>query len=49
MFRKREKLVSQSVEDAFKTLGIWEKAVSLHEQGLTWSQIANELICRREN
>lgn len=32
------------LEDVFRTLGVWEKAVVLHKRGLTWSQVANELI-----
>ena len=38
-----------SIEDVFKTMGVWEKAVALHKKGLTWSQVAIELIsdCER--
>ncbi len=33
----------ESIEDVFKTLGVWEKAVDLHERGLTWAHVAGEL------
>jgi len=32
------------LEDVFKTLGVWDKAVTLHNKGLTWSQVASKLI-----
>jgi hypothetical protein len=32
------------LEDVFKTRGVWEKAIALHNRGLTWSQVASELI-----
>ena len=32
-----------SIEDVFKTLGVWEDASRLREKGLTWSHIAREL------
>ena len=35
--------VLNSIEDVFKTLGVWDKAHSLNEQGLAWSDIAAEL------
>ncbi|UCC15929.1 MAG: hypothetical protein JSU58_06020 [Dehalococcoidales bacterium] len=35
--------VLNGIEDVFKTLGVWDKAHSLREQGLTWSHVANEL------
>ena len=31
-------------EDGLETLDIWGKAVALHERGLTWTQVAAELI-----
>lgn len=31
-----------SIEDVFKTLGVWEDAAALREKGLTWSHIAEE-------
>ena len=33
-----------SIEDVFKVLGVGEKAVELHEIGLTWSKIAWQLV-----
>ncbi len=33
----------ESFEDVFKALGVWEKAVALHERGLTWAHVAREL------
>ena len=33
----------ESIEDVFGTLGKWEKAVVLREEGLTWDHIAREL------
>jgi hypothetical protein len=35
--------VLNCIEDVFKTLGIWENAHSLREQGHAWSQIAIQL------
>ncbi|UCD09653.1 MAG: hypothetical protein JSU79_03145, partial [Dehalococcoidales bacterium] len=35
--------VLNSIEDVFKTLGVWDQAHSLREQGLSWSHIATEL------
>ena len=35
--------VLDSIEDVFKTLGVWDKAHSLHEQGLAWFHVASEL------
>ncbi len=32
-----------SIEDVFKTLGVWEKAHTLREEGAAWSDIAAEL------
>lgn len=32
-----------SIENIFKTLGVWEQACELHEKGLTWAHIAAEL------
>lgn len=31
------------IEDVFKTLGVWETAETLRDQGLTWAHIAEEL------
>ena len=38
-----------TINDVFQTVSVWEKAVALHERGLTWSQAATELIsaCER--
>ena len=35
--------VLDCIEDVFKTLGIWENAHSLREQGHAWSQVATQL------
>jgi hypothetical protein len=35
--------VLNSIEDVFKTLGVWDKAYELQKQGYTWSKIAAEL------
>jgi len=35
--------VLNCIEDVFKTLGVWDKAHSLREQGFAWSHIATEL------
>jgi len=35
--------VLNCIEDVFKTLGVWDKAHSLREQGLAWSHVASEL------
>jgi len=32
-----------SIEEIFKTLGIWEQACELHDKGLTWAHTAQEL------
>ena len=32
-----------SIEDVFKTLGVWEDAHALREKGLSWSHVAGEL------
>ena len=32
-----------SIENIFKTLGVWEQACELHDKGLTWAHIAAEL------
>lgn len=32
-----------SIEDVFKTLGVWEKAAELRELGISWSHVAAEL------
>jgi hypothetical protein len=32
-----------SIEDVFKTLGVWEKAAELREQDFSWSHVAAEL------
>ncbi len=31
------------IEDVFKTLGVWESAETLRDQGLTWTHVAEEL------
>ena len=36
------------IEDAFKTLGLWDKASELREQGMSWSHVAEELGLDRE-
>jgi len=33
----------ESIEDVFRTLGIWEDAALLHEEGLSWAHAAKEL------
>lgn len=33
----------ESIEDVFHTLGVREKALMLHEKGLTWAHVAREL------
>jgi len=33
----------ESIEDVFRTLGIWEDAALLHEKDLSWAHIAKEL------
>jgi hypothetical protein len=35
--------ILNSVEDVFKTLGVWEVAEAWREEGLTWAHIAEEL------
>ncbi len=35
--------VLNSIEDVFKTLGVWDKAYELQKKGLGWAQIAAEL------
>ena len=32
-----------SIENIFKTLGVWEQACELHNKGLTWAHVAAEL------
>lgn len=32
-----------SIEELFKTLGVWEQARELHDEGLTWAHTAQEL------
>jgi orotate phosphoribosyltransferase-like protein len=32
-----------SIENIFKTLGVWEQACQLHDSGLTWAHVASEL------
>ncbi|MBN2076467.1 MAG: hypothetical protein JW762_13040 [Dehalococcoidales bacterium] len=41
--------VLNCIEDVFKTLGVWENAHSLREQGHAWSQVATELGYTTEN
>jgi len=33
----------ENIEDVFRTLGVWEDAALLHENGLSWAHIAGEL------
>jgi transposase len=35
--------VLNSIEDVFKTLGVWDKAYELQKKGLSWAKIAAEL------
>jgi len=37
-----------SIEDVFKTLGVWEDAHALREKGLSWSHVAGELGYNKE-
>ena len=37
------------IEDTFKTLGLWEKASELREQGFSWCHTAEELGLNRES
>lgn len=37
-----------SIEDVFQALGLWEKANQLHQNGLSWGEVATELDLTEE-
>jgi orotate phosphoribosyltransferase-like protein len=37
-----------SIEDVFQALGLWEKASQLHQNGLSWGEVATELDLTEE-
>ena len=38
------KMASSLIDGIYNTPGVWYKAVALREEGLTWSQVAVQLI-----